>query len=260
MLEWKLEWSNMKNIAIVTGASSGLGKEFVKQIDARFASMDEIWVIARRKERITDYEAYIATPLKILDYDLCDNSSMDKLKNLLETENVKIKMLVNCAGFGLIGKVEELDAYDQGSMVELNVKALTVLTRICLPYMTYAGRIINVASSAAFLPQPGFAVYAATKSYVLSFSRALARELKKECIYVTAVCPGPVNTEFFDIAEKQSKMAWYKKYTIVEAPEVVKKAIDDSMARKTVSVYGRVMRAFRVMAKFIPHEIMLKFL
>lgn len=250
----------MKSIAIVTGASSGLGKEFVKQIDARFASIDEIWVIARRKERLEAYEAYIATSLKVLDFDISLKENTDKLAELLESENVKIKMLVNCAGFGLIGSFEALDMDEQAEMIDLNVKALTVITKICIPYMAYAGRIINVASSAAFLPQPDFAVYAATKAYVLNFSRALSNELKKHFVYVTAVCPGPVNTEFFDRTEKQEKIAWYKKSVMAESADVVKKALDDSMTGKTVSVYGRVMRMFRILCKVVPHEIILKFM
>ncbi|MBE5939882.1 MAG: SDR family NAD(P)-dependent oxidoreductase [Lachnospiraceae bacterium] len=248
----------MKSIAIITGASSGMGKEFAKQIDARFISIDEIWVVARRKDRLEALKTQLATPVRILDYDICKDESIDKINELLASENIRIKMLVNNAGMGLIGNFHTSADFEQINIIDLNIRALTKLTKICLPYMSYNGRIINIASSAAFLPQPGFAVYAASKSYVLTFSRALARELKDEYIYVTAVCPGPVETEFFEVAEKDNALVWYKKFFMAKSKNVVKKALDDSMARKHVSVYGRSMRIFRILCKIIPHEIIIK--
>jgi hypothetical protein len=115
-----------------------------------------------------------------------------------------------------------------------------------------------MASSAAFLPQPNFAVYAATKSYVLSFSRALNQELRKKQIYVTAVCPGPVDTPFFDIAEKTGNTLAVKKLTITRADLVVEQAIRDSYHKHEKSVYGPYIRAFEVLAKTVPHRAILE--
>jgi short-subunit dehydrogenase len=118
-------------------------------------------------------------------------------------------------------------------------------------------RIIQMASAAAFVPQADFAVYAASKSYVLSFTRALGRELREDGIFVTAVCPGPVNTPFFDIAERTGTTLAIKKYTMVEAKEVVHLAIRDSLAGRSVSVCGLPMKAVRVLTKTLPHSFVL---
>ena len=143
-------------------------------------------------------------------------------------------------------------------MIDLNCHALTEMTYFCIPYMKKNSRIIQLASSAAFLPQPDFAVYAASKSYVYSFSRALARELAPRKIYVTAVCPGPVDTPFFDIAEKSGSMLGIKKLTIAKADKVVRQAIADSYKKKENSVYSRVIRSFELLAKVVPHSVILK--
>lgn len=145
-------------------------------------------------------------------------------------------------------------------MVRLNDEALVAVTEMVLPYISKNSRIIQFASAAAFMPQPGFAVYAASKSFVLSYSRALAVELKKKNIYVTAVCPGPVETEFFGIALDGGKLAPIKKLTIAEPKKVVKKALMDSMKGKRISVYGPWMKAFYVLCRIVPHEILMGFI
>ena len=144
-------------------------------------------------------------------------------------------------------------------MVDINCRALTAVTHIVLPYITKKGQIIQMASSAAFMPQPGFAVYAASKSYVLSFSRALGCELKGRDISVTAVCPGPVKTEFFDIAETYEAVRLYKKLTMAKADKVVYQALVDAKHGRSVSVYGPLMKGFRVLAKFLPADFMMMF-
>ena len=143
-------------------------------------------------------------------------------------------------------------------MAALNCVALTAVTRLVLPFMEPNSRIIQFASSAAFLPQPGFAVYAATKSYVLSFSRALNQELRKRKICVTAVCPGPVKTEFFDIAEETgNKIPIYKMIVMADPVKVVRKAIADAEAGKELSIYGAAMKAFWILTKIMPHGLLL---
>ncbi len=143
-------------------------------------------------------------------------------------------------------------------MIDVNCKALTRMTYLCIPYMQKNSRIIQLASSAAFLPQPNFAVYAATKSYVHSFSRALNQELRSKEIYVTAVCPGPVDTPFFDIAEKTGSTLAVKKLTLVRADQVVERAIADSYHRHEKSVYSAWIKSFDIAAKVIPHSVLMK--
>ena len=125
--------------------------------------------------------------------------------------------------------------------------------------MPRQSRIIQMASSAAFMPQPGFAVYAASKSYVLSLSRALGSELKERAITVTAVCPGPVKTEFFDIAETYENVKLYKKLTMAQVEKVVRQALVDAAAGKSVSVYGSLMKGFRLLTKFLPADFLMTF-
>ena len=140
-------------------------------------------------------------------------------------------------------------------MVQLNCEALTAVTRCCLPYMSRGSRIIQMASSAAFVAQPGFAVYAATKAYVDSFSLALRQELKERKIYVTSVCPGPVDTPFFDMAEKHGSTLSVKKLTLVSPEQVVQKALRDSCHKRTRSVCSLPIQAFEALCKVLPHTL-----
>lgn len=177
-------------IAVVTGASSGIGREFARQISARYGKLDEIWLIARRKELLESLQEEIKLNARIIAMDLTSEEDMKQFRDYLEELNPDIKILVNCAGYGKVGRFEEIDLKEQTGMIDLNCKALTEMTGICLKYISSHSRIINVASAAAFCPQPRFNVYAATKAYVLSFSRALNCELKEKKITVTSVCPG----------------------------------------------------------------------
>ena len=245
------------NIAVITGASSGLGREFVRQIDSIYTHLDEIWVIARRKERLLELSKEVIVKLRILPYDLAEEEGLKELYKLLKKERPVIRILVNSAGYGIIGKFTNSEWKETIGMIHLNCSVLTSITYHCLPYMRNNGRIIQIASSAAFLPQPKFAVYAATKSYVLSFSRALNKELKSRGIFVTAVCPGPVSTEFFHRAEKKEKMAFYKMLVMAKAPDVVRDAMNASLRRKDVAVYGMMMKFVAITAKMLPHKVLL---
>lgn len=249
----------MKNIAIVTGASSGMGREFVRQLDEACSSLDEIWIVARRAERLQALAEEIRTPARIIACDLANANDLKRLQERLQRESPVIRMLVNSAGFGVIGNFETGSFADEIGMITVNCVSLTAVTHFCLPYMRKNSRIIQLASSASFLPQPGFGVYAASKSYVLSFSRALGMELKDRGIIVTAVCPGPVNTEFFQLAEKGGhKIAAYKMLVMADPVKVVKKALRSSAAKRPVSVYGLPMNAFQIAAKVLPHSLMLE--
>lgn len=243
-------------IAIITGASSGFGREFVRQIDSLYKELDEIWVIARRVERLYELQSRTMAKLRIFGGDLLEEEIYGELSDALQAENPNIRMLVNAAGFGKTGTVEEIDEKTQLEMIDTNCKSLTYMTLICLPYLEKGSRVVNIASAAAFCPQPSFAVYAATKSYVLSFSRALRAELEDRGIYVTAVCPGPAKTEFFDIAGMSANIL--KKMTMAKPEKVVKQALIDAKNKKEVSVYGVAMKAARVLTKIIPHKLVVE--
>lgn len=240
-------------IAVITGASSGIGREFAIQISKRYGKLDEIWLIARRKERMEELESHLRVPVRIFAMDLCDEGDLHQFKEYLEEFKPDIKLLVNSAGFGKIGRVDELDVVEQCNMIDVNCKALTMFTGLCLPYISTHSRIINMASAAAFSPQPNFAVYAATKSYVLSYSRALNVELKKREITVTAVCPGPVDTEFFDVAG-DSEGKSFKKNFRADVCKVVNQAIKDAALGNETSIYGAAMKMAKGATKVLPQK------
>ncbi len=240
-------------IAIVTGASSGMGREFIMQIADRFNGIGEIWAIARREERLEELSPLVPVKVRSFAIDLTDDSKLMSLQDILAKEKPEVKWLINSAGYGKIGDVGTINIGDEMGMVELNCKALCAVTHMVLPYMSENSRIIQFSSAASFLPQPGFAIYAATKSFVLSYSRALNEELKKRGIYVTAVCPGPVKTEFFDIAETTGKIPLYKRVVMADPKKVVRLALRDSMMGRPVSVYGITMKFFRLLCKTVPH-------
>ena len=246
-------------IAVITGASSGMGREFVRQVGYFYRSLDEIWVIARRKERLESLRKECRVPLRIFDGDLLKKQVYRQYHNELKEKKPDIRMLVNAAGFGKSGTFSEIASEDkklQPDMIDLNCRALTRMIQLSLPRMSKGSRIINLASAAAFCPQNGFAVYAATKAYVLSLSRALSSELRSRGIIVTAVCPGPVDTEFFQVSGELTNPL--KKLTMAKAPAVVHKALKDSRKRREVSVYGASMKAARIGARLLPHRLILR--
>lgn len=248
----------MKNIVIITGASSGMGMEFAKQLDKKLLNVDEFWLVARRKERLEKLDFLLRHKCRIFDVDLMKEDQVKKIEDVLNENKYRIRMLVNCAGFGVMGQFKDLEKKEQMEMIDLNCKALTAMTYMCVPFMDRKSRIIQLASVAAFLPQKNFAIYAASKSYVLSFSRALNEELRDLDITVTAVCPGPVDTEFFETAEKSGTTMEVKKLFMVEADRVVSDAIFASQMKWSMSLCSIPMVLFLGVTKYLPHSLVLK--
>lgn len=247
------------NIIIITGASSGIGREFARQMDYYFSNIDEFWLVARSNDKLQEVAASLQHPTRIFAMDVTEDAKLDYLEQTVKEQEAVVRMLINCAGYGIMGAVEKQNRENALGMIRLNCEALTNITHRLIPYMSRNSRIIQLASSAAFLPQVDFAIYAATKSYVLSFSRALGEELRSKGIYVTSVCPGPVDTPFFDIAERNGSTLAIKKYTMVKADKVVAKALRDSYNKKSTSVCSLPIQAFEVAAKLLPHDEILKF-
>ena len=243
-------------IAVVTGATSGMGREMVLQLSDHIP-FDEVWVIGRRMERLKELQKQTRITLRPFCLDLTRKEDLLSLEQALKESGGEVKFLVNAAGYGKIGPVGTASFEEEMGMVRLNCESLCAVTRMVLPYMPHNSRIIQFASAAAFLPQPDFAVYAATKSFVLSYSRALGEELRDRDIYVTAVCPGPVKTEFFDLAETTGQIPLYKRLVMANSRHVVRKALNDSILGRPVSVYGLTMKAFRLLSKIAPHSLLL---
>ncbi len=243
------------NIAIITGASSGMGKEFVVQGDKRY-EFDEIWVIARRKERLEELAPLCKGKVVAICLDLLKDESFIELQEKLESEKPNVKLLVNASGFGKFGKFENADINQMANMCDLNFKALVKITGIVLPYIKEGGKIIEVGSLSSFEPVPHLSVYAATKAGVLSFTRSLRHELKNSKIKVLCLCPYWVKTEFFNAADEKEKI---KKFDILyEADFVVReayRAVDKGRkAYLTPGVYASFIRG---LAKILPHKLMM---
>lgn len=246
------------NVIVITGASSGMGMEFARQMDRSFYNIDEFWLVARSRDKLDKLADELMHRSRVFAIDITEKKGMNRLEKALTERNAVVRILVNCAGYGVMGAFEKLDREQTMGMVRLNCEALTDMTYRILPFMVRNSRIIQLASSAAFIPQPDFAVYAASKAYVHSFSRALGTELKKKEIYVTSVCPGPVDTPFFDIAEKDGTYLTIKKIAMAQPDKVVAQAIRDSYYKRPVSVYSPLIKAFNVAAKVVPHSLILK--
>lgn len=243
------------NIAVVTGASSGIGREVVVRIDKKF-ELDEIWVIARRKERLEELKNLTKTKIKVLALDLTDENSLDTYARELETAKPNVKILVNAGGFGKFGAFTDIPLAEQYGMIDLNCKALVGMTFKTLPYMSRGATIIEMSSISAFQPVPYINVYAASKSFVLSFSRSLGVELKSRGITVTAVCPFWVKTEFFDRAVTDDTVKYYARFLTAE--NVVKTALKDAEKGKAVSVCGFANKCQALAAKLLPHSLVMK--
>ncbi len=243
-------------IAVITGASSGMGKEFVLQI-SRTEPLDEIWVIARRTDRLEALQAEIPNvKIRPISLDLTKKESIDSYQNLLETEKPNVAILVNASGFGKFGTFTDMDLDAMMNMIDLNDKAYVAMTYVTLPYMTEGGEIYQLDSLSSFQPVPYIGVYGATKAFVLSFSRALNVELKKRKIKVMAVCPGWVKTEFFDHAVYDDTIVYYNKFFTAE--QVITRALRDMKKGKDVSVCGASIRAQVFFTKLLPHKLVMK--
>lgn len=247
-----------KKITIVTGASSGMGREFVRQLDTCLKTVDEIWVIARREDRLLELKESMSNiAVRVVPMDICKETDLDSLRFMLEEEKPEVRLLINAAGVGRAGRFDQITLIEATNMINLNDKALVAITHIVLPYMAKVSNIIQVASASAFMPQKEFAVYAASKSFVLSFARALRGELKESGIIVTTVCPGPVDTEFLSISNAGQEQKPMKKLVKANVEPVVAKALRDAKAGKELSIYGLPMKAVWVASKILPHNIFL---
>lgn len=237
-------------IALVTGASSGIGREFARQIVKLYRNLDEIWLVARRTERLQELEKEFTVPVRIFDGDLNQDYIYERIEKELERKNAEIRILVNSAGCGLSGCFGEREQDTELRMVKLNCQSLTRMLLLCRPFLGRGSRVINLASAAAFAPQPGFAIYAASKSYVYRLSMAIREEWKPAEIFVTVVCPGPVDTEFF--AHSGELLGKSNKVTKVDPKAVARKALLDAVDHRCVSVYGTSMKVARIAGKLLP--------
>lgn len=246
-------------IAVITGASSGLGKEYAIAVDKMRTDIDQIWLIARRKEKLEELAKTLKNNTRCVSIDITDSESLNEYSELLEQNAADVKLLINNAGFGKLGDFDKLDTADNSGMVRLNCEALTAITSLTLPFMSENSEIINTCSIAAFAPNTRMAVYCSTKAYVLSLSKALRSELKKRKINVLAVCPGPMDTEFLPLAG----IAPGSSHTFDTLPRVNPKVMAEKSLKASKSgkgVYTNLFfyKFYRIIAKVLPHSIVMK--
>ena len=247
------------NIAIVTGASSGMGREFVLQLP-QSVQVDEIWAIARRADALESLKAESTVPVRPISADLCQDSSFDMLAQLLEAEKPNVRLLVNAAGFGKFGAYHRVSVEDDCRMIQLNCTALVRMTRLVLPFMGSGSHILQLDSLSAFQPVPYINTYAATKHFVLAYSRGLNCELKGTGIRCMAMNPGWVKTEFFDHAFQTNgdNEVQYFNY-LYEAKDVVATGLKDLyQTRKDYSVHGLPIKAQVALVNLLPHSLVMK--
>ena len=244
----------MKRIAIITGASSGLGVELYKEMQKE--ELDEIWIIARRGDRLEKIKNdYGKISTRVIPMDITLNENTVLLNDMLSEEEYSVRFLFNNAGFGIIGDVIDGSYEAQGSMVTLNVKSLTEITTIVLKHMDKGACIINTCSIASFVPNARMSVYSATKAYVLSYTKSLRYELKKRKINVTAICPGPMNTEFLAVAGIDVGVSkTFDKLPRCNVEKTAKKGIKASKKGKCIYTPHPFYKLYRVLAKILPHS------
>ena len=244
-------------IAIVTGASSGIGREFAKQI-AEQEAPDEIWVIARREDRLKELQKAFPNIRPVV-LDLIREESRETLRHMLLEEQPDVRVLVNAAGFGKFGSFLDMTQQEVDSIILLNLKALIDMCYDCLPYMHEGARILNMGSASCFQPLPEFNMYATTKTAVLSFSRALNVELKARKITVTSVCPGWVRTEFYQVAQDTKNPNALTNFSPLYEPEdVIRKALKDSRKGKDISILGMTVKMQKLAARLLPVSWVMK--
>lgn len=243
-------------IAVVTGASSGIGREFVKQIDD--AGYDEIWGIALEEDKLEHLKQELKTHLRYFACDLTVEESFKVYEQALQESGAEVALLINCSGFGKFGRFDEIPVEQSLNMIDLNCKALVRMTETTIPYMPKDSKIINISSVASSQPIPYINVYAATKVFVKYYSMALSVELKSRKIGVTTVCPFWTKTNFFDRAEKATNKVVTKYVVMYDAHDVVKKALKDARRGKLVSTYGLKTRSLLRFTGMLPRKTVMK--
>ena len=245
--------------AIITGASSGLGREFVRQLAEVFPEIEAYWLIARRADRLEALAASLpGRTVACLGLDLCDPMSFITLQEKLAAEQPEVALLVNNAGCGYLGRLGEVETATQTRMVDLNLRALTAITNITIPFMPRGGCILNVSSIASFCPNPRMTVYSASKAYVSAFTVGLSEELRDRGVTVTAVCPGPMKTEFLDVGNITGHSPMFDLLPYCDQVRVAGGALRAARAGRTIYTPRLFYKFYRALAKVTPVKWMVK--
>lgn len=243
--------------ALITGASSGIGRDIAKVLSSKGY---DIIAVARRRERLEELKKELKTEVEIITADVTDEEECYRLAERAG----EVDILVNNAGFGILGEFINIDLDTEMKMIDTNIKAVHILTKLFLAEFKKrdSGYILNVGSIASFFPGPLFATYYATKSYVLRLTQSVAEELRQEKsrVKISVLCPGPVNTEFSDIAGMSFGVGKFKvaKLVVLDSPKVAKYAIDKMFSGKEVIVPSALMKASAFCRRILPDKALAK--
>lgn len=245
----------MLKIAVVTGASSGLGRAYARQLD-RMTSLDEMWLIARRAERLQELAGELECKCRVLPMDLKRRESVEALEAMLAEERPEVAVLISAAGFGKFGRAQDLTAQETEDMITLNCRAAVDVTRVCLPWLERGSRVLEVASCAAFQPLPGMNLYAATKAFLLRYTQALRWELRERGVKVTAICPFWIKTEFMAVARDTANPDAVAHTPFAMRPEAVAawSLTMNSLGRGVVTC-GPIPTVMRLGSKLLPASV-----
>jgi len=250
------EWRNYMSIAIITGASSGIGSEFARQLKS-MAGVEEFWFIARRTEKMEALRDELGVKAKIISADLSLPEGIDAVREALSAEKPTVRFLVNAAGFGNFGAFDQIPENDIVKMIDLNDKALVLITHMTIPYMERGGRIIELGSGSCFTPLPNFNIYASSKIFVLHYTKALNYEIKKYGLRATCFCPGWVETEFLGKATARDTVTKPKSMKpMLKCKDVVRRCVKASIKGRTMCVTNWYTKLQHLLFKTVPDNIL----
>ena len=250
----------MKRIAIITGASSGVGKEFVRQLDAqRGGPLDALWLIARNASRLEEVAASCKNvPALTIPCDLANEESCLKLEEMLDDPDIVVEWLINSAGFGKFGDYQTVGAHQNALMVKLNCLGIVQMCSLVLPHMHAGSRIVNLSSIAGAIPQVMLATYSATKAFVLELSRMLDYELSPCGIHVMAVCPKFMKTRFLDNPGSSEAADGMCRIGFEDVSRVVSKTLRRAVKGKNLCMPSPEMRLLYLASRLMPRRLLFK--
>ena len=243
------------SVAIITGASGGIGSEFARQL-AALGIVDEYWFIARNEKRMEILADELGVKAKIIRADLTDMEGINKVRAALEEEKPEVKFLINASGFGNFGAFDEISEDEVIKMIDLNAKALVLLTHMTVPYMEIGGRIIQLGSGSCFTPLPYFNIYSSSKVFVLHYTKALNYELKKYGIRATCFCPGWVETEFLGKSVANGNTHPKAMKPLLKCEDVVRRCIKASIKGRAMCVTNWYTKLQHLLFKLVPDCIL----
>ncbi len=244
-------------VALITGASSGIGREFAKQLRAR-GDVDAFWLVARRRDSLEILAGELDCPCRIVTADLATDEGVDALLRLVDEEKPEVHYLICAAGFGTIGAFDEVSERHVMGMIDLNVKALVRITNRVIPHMVRGGHILELGSVSGFFPMPYFNVYGAGKAFVRHYTEALWFELKPRGITATCVAPGWVDTGFIGVATAEEDTTTFKPKAykpLLKAEHVVCGALKAARRGKRLYVTNRTTKFHHMLAKVLPSNL-----